>query len=130
MGVSIYPVCGLVDEIHSYIFTHQLEHARANRVTDSDHLTDFINDVLDKFGFVTDDGKYFITCYNEYFEEYNAGSQIHQFFSRYFGLDPDEDYEISFELPIGGLYYCGGSADDVADDLGVELIEFNKEEGY
>lgn len=123
MGVTIKPEYGLVDEIHSYIFTHQLENAKVNRTTDQDQLTDFINDVLDKFGFVTDDGKYFITCYNEYFEDYNAGSQIHDFFSRYFGLDPDEDYEISFQLPIGGPYYIGGNADEVADELGVELLD-------
>lgn len=121
MGVSIHASYALVDELRSYIFEHQSTFATINKIEDPTEL-DLINDLLDKFGFVTDDGKWFVVLTNEYYDDYNPLREMEDFLDRYFGIT---SWSNSFyNMPLTPKWDSGGAnAEEIADELGVELAE-------
>jgi len=132
MGMSIHPQYGKVTEIQEYVFKHQMDYGTINRTDDEPELEEFINKVLAQFGAVTPDGTWFIISYNEYYSDsgYNAGWEILDFLNRYFGIDADENYCDIFDLPLTSMWESGANAGEVAEELGVELEEFDTDEGY
>ena len=76
--------------------------------------TDLLDKIIPRFGWVVDDDR-FVIIWNEYYEDYNPGTEFLSFISRYYGI---EDLWIDHKWITGGA--C---ADDVAYELGIDLPE-------
>jgi hypothetical protein len=79
---------------------------------------EFVDKVLPKFGVVHDGMLY--TVSNEHASDYNPAWQLNDFIGRYYGLG--YFYASSYKFGISHA-----NADDVADELGIELADEEEE---
>lgn len=110
MGVSI--------DIHVYDYADLIkqitEVSQQNEKLESDRtVTDFVERVLPEFGFRSEDK--WVTLWNEYYEDYNSGSELFRAVELYFGVD---------DVYLGDYTWHGNAnAREVLEALGIEPIE-------
>ena len=84
-------------------------------------VREMLDAIIPEFGVFVPGGD-FVLIHNEYYDGYNPHHEFFEFINRYYGLsEEDEIYMYDFSIP------GGANADDVADDLGVELQELQYE---
>jgi Fe-S oxidoreductase len=113
MGVSI--------DLHEYNFNelyNRITEITKGKVPEGRSVNEFFTKVLPKFGIRYGDS--FVVLWNEYYEEYNSGSELMQAASLYFGI-PD--------MWLGGYRYrdANMNAYEVLEDLGIEPIYIEEE---
>lgn len=116
MGVSI--------DMHIYDYFDLVKNitrqAEEGGIPEGRSVNEFVEKVLPEFGFRA--GDKYITLWNEYYEDYNSGSELMQAASLYFGLD---------DCWLGGYDY-GGSANarEVLSDLNIEPLGDDEDDYY
>ena len=83
-------------------------------------VNEFVEKVLPEFGIRA--GDKFVTLWNEYYEDYNAGSEMMRAVELYFGT---EDVFLS-----GYDYGKNANAHEVFSDLGIDPIEVEDDYDY
>lgn len=117
MGVSIdlhiYDYFDLIKDIRKQV-------SETENVPEDRTLNFFVENILPEFGIRT--GDKFVTLWNEYYEEYNSGSELMQAVSLYFGLEDCwlGDYETSGHA----------NAREVLDSLGITPIGEDEDDDY
>jgi len=117
MGVSIdlhiYDYFDLVKSIQEVV-------DGADEIPEGRTVNEFVEKVLPRFGIRA--GDKFVTLWNEYYEDYNSGSELMRAVELYFGV---EDVFLS-------NYTWGENANahEVLDDLGIEPISVEDEDDF
>lgn len=111
MGVSI--------DIHIYDYFELIQDIRKQVAEKASHnlpadrsINDFVERVLPQFGFRA--GDKWLTLWNEYYEDYNAGSELFRAVEGYFGID---DVFLS-----GYTWFGGANAYEVLEELEIEWL--------
>lgn len=79
---------------------------------------EFIDRVLPNFGVLA--GEKFITLWNEYYDDYNSGSELMRAVDLYFGIE---------DIFLGGYSYVPhANAYEVLEELGIEPIKVDEDE--
>ena len=112
MGVSI--------ALHEYNFNelyNKITSIVEGKIPADRSVNEFFTKILPEFG--TRYGDAFVVLWNEYYDGYNAGSELMQAASLYFGI-PD--------MWFGDYNYPISAADayEVLEDLGIEPIEVDE----
>jgi hypothetical protein len=115
MGVSI--------DLHIYDYFDLVraigeEAQKAAAISNDRSLNDFVERVLPKFGVRT--GDKFVTLWNEYYEDYNSGSELFRAVELYFGVD---------DVFLSGYDYGEhANAREVLEELGIDPIGDDEDE--
>lgn len=113
MGVSI--------DIHSYDYAAlctQISDIADMANTEGRSAQEFIDVVLPNFGVIA--GDRFVVLWNEYYDDYNSGSELMKAVDLYFGIE---------DTFLGNYGYVPhANAYEVLEELGIEPIKVDEDE--
>ena len=115
MGVSIdlhiYDYFDLIKEIKGLVDEN-------GGIPEGRSLDEFVEKVLPEFGVRA--GDKYVTLWNEYYEDYNAGSELFRAVEKYFGLD---------DVFLGSYRTSSGAnADDVLSSVFGDRYDFDEDD--
>ena len=118
MGVSIslhvYDYFELIKSIDLLI------NEEPDRIPEGRTLNEFVEKILPEFGIRA--GDKYVTLWNEYYEDYNAGVELFRAVELYFGLD---------DVFLGGYNSTGNAnAEEVLESLGIKPIGVDEDDEY
>lgn len=118
MGVSIH---GTILDLQKLADT--LRERLSETAADTKFLepSQFLATVAPFFGHV--EGNTFYTIWNEYYDDYNPASNFMEIIERYYGLE-GRGFDIVTSAEIVDYIGEGVNAEDIAEQLGIELIDF------